>query len=537
MYGRKFIVNDSLHPATPASSSFFCCAKTILSIFSKSALAITLVACGGGDGGGNGTTSTGGSVTSQGWTPGVYKPSPTFDNFCESPRTGFSKYTGEAFPDKKGTRLDEKNFLRSWSYETYLWFEELPDLNPASYGTPQQYFELLKTNALTASGTPKDNFHWYESTESAEAWETGISYGYGIRLKVYSTTPPRDYRIAYVEPGSPAAQAGIARGARILKVDSYDLVNENSDAGLDALNEGMFPSAQGAAHSFEILDAGSTESHSVTLQSAEVSTSPVLLTKILETDSGNVGYIAFNSHVEKAEGQWINTIQQFNQVGVTDVVLDLRYNGGGLLLTASQVSYMLSGSFVQGKIFYEQIQNSKQPKLQPFPFIDYGWYSDYKNLPLPTLNLQRVYILSSNATCSASEAIINGLRGANIQVYLIGDTTCGKPYGYFPEENCGTTYYTIQLKGANALGFGEYSDGFIPSSQSNDATQVRGCRSQDDLTHPLGDANETMLATALYFRATGSCSTQAAGKLQKPKGDFIDGEFIEQDVRKLLIIK
>lgn len=517
--------------------------KSILSTLSVSTLTLILVACGGG---GNGGGSIGGifssgtstsSVANSGWTAGVYKSSTTFDNLCAAPRSGFSKYTGIAFPDKKGTALDEKNFLRSWSNETYLWFDELPDLNPGSYGTPQAYFDLLKTSKVTSSGALKDNFHFYESTEDAEAWDSGVTYGYGIQLKVYSSLPPRGYYVAFVEPNSPAALAGVKRGAKIVKIDSYDLINDVSNSGLDALNEGLFPSRLGAAHNFEIQDAGASTTRTVTLQSAEVVTSPVLLTRVLETSSGKVGYVVFNSHVEKAQDQWVQSIQQLKQAAVSDVIVDLRYNGGGLLSIAAQIGYMLAGANVQGKVFYEQIQNSKQSKLEPFPFLDYGLYGDYRNLDLPTLDLKRVYILSTNGTCSASEAIINGLRGANIQVYLIGDTTCGKPYGFYPEENCGTTYYTIQLKGANAKGFGEYSDGFVPSSLANNETLVRGCRVQDDIDHQLGDSSEAMLATALNFRANGSCSARANGKLQKPTADFVDGELLGKDVRKLLIVK
>lgn len=197
---------------------------------------------------------------------------------------------------------------------------------------------------------------------------------------------------------------------------------------------------------------------------------------------------------------------------------------------------MISGSNVAGKVFYEQIQNSKQPRLEPFPFLDEGIYGLNRNLALPTLNLNRVYILSSESTCSASEAIINGLRGANVQVFLIGGTTCGKPYGFYPEDNCGTTYYTIQLKGANAKGFGEYSDGFIPSNSDNGTTRIKGCNAEDDLTRQLGDANETMLATALRFRATGSCAAAVTRSLQKTQAEVEQGEFILPETRKIMVL-
>lgn len=513
---------------------------------------LALGACGGGDSqvlgpkdngsGDSGAVSNSGGNNNGSWVAGTYRQSSSFKNLCEIPRTGRSEFTGINFPDKKGTRIDEKNFLRSWTNETYLWFDEVTDRSPAvASQTPQDYFLQLKTNRTTNSGALKDNFHFYEPTTDAEAWDAGISYDYGLRLKVYSLIPPREYYIAYVESGSPADVAGVERGDRILKIDSYNLVNEGSSAGVTALNEGLFPTQLGAAHNFE-LQAVDGAIKQVSLQSAQIETKTVHHTSVLDTESGKVGYLVFNSHVEKAQDEMVVAINQFSQAGISDLILDLRYNGGGLLSIASQVAYMIAGTKVQDQVFYNQIQNSKQPASTPFPFLDYGLYGLNRNLDLPSLHLNRVYVLSTGSTCSASEAIINGLRGANVEVFLIGDATCGKPYGYYPEDNCGTTYYTIQLKGANAKGFGEYSDGFIPSSSDNGETLVKGCRVVDDLDHLLGDSNEAMLATALSFRATGNCASAVTrGQLQtqgqqKTQGSFNDGELILPDTRKILVL-
>jgi hypothetical protein len=123
--------------------------------------------------------------------------------------------------------------------------------------------------------------------------------------------------------------------------------------------------------------------------------------------------------------------------------------------------------------------------------------------PLPSLNLERVYVITGNNTCSASESIINGLRGVGVQVYQIGETTCGKPYGFYPEDNCGTTYFSIQFQGVNAAEFGNYSDGFVPGSADSGST-IRGCRVADDFTNELGDPLEARLQTALGFRASNN---------------------------------
>ena len=121
-------------------------------------------------------------------------------------------------------------------------------------------------------------------------------------------------------------------------------------------------------------------------------------------------------------------------------------------------------------------------------------------------------VLTSSGTCSASESIINGLRGVGVQVFQIGATTCGKPFGFYPEDNCGTTYFSIQFQGVNAQGFGEYTDGFSPSSSASaTGAAVPGCVVGDDFNHALGDPAEGRLAAALRYLADRSCPGGTTG--------------------------
>ena len=125
---------------------------------------------------------------------------------------------------------------------------------------------------------------------------------------------------------------------------------------------------------------------------------------------------------------------------------------------------------------------------------------------LPALNLNRVFVLSGPGTCSASETIINGLRGIDVEVVLIGETTCGKPYGFYPLDNCGTTYFTVQFRGVNAKNFGDYADGFSPANLTTTAgVSIPGCAVADDFSKLLGDPEEARLAAALNFMQDGSC--------------------------------
>jgi hypothetical protein len=198
----------------------------------------------------------------------------------------------------------------------------------------------------------------------------------------------------------------------------------------------------------------------------------------------------------------------------------------------------------QNRIFERSTFNDKYPNtdpvtgqaLTPMPFIDesIGFNSALLGAgqALPTLNLQRLYVLTTDDTCSASEALMNGLRGIDIEVVQIGGTTCGKPYGFYPTPNCGETYFTVQFKGENDKGFGDYSDGFAPSTSPTLASEIDGCQLNDDLEHSLGDENERLLSAALYYRDNNSCPTIVASVAKAPaKPQFIDEGYILEDTR------
>ena len=325
----------------------------------------------------------------------------------------------------------------------------------------------------------------------------GIEAGYGFEVAIVQSTPPREVRVALTEPNTPAAAAAIARGARILFVDGVDLVTSNSVADLNAA---LFPTGAGQAHSFRIQDLDGTV-RTVTLTSAQITNTPVQNVRTLATGSGKVGYLLFNDHVATSEKLLVDAINQFKADGVTDLVLDIRYNGGGTLAIASELAYMVAGATAtSGKVFERLQFNRKNPfglseadASTPFQSTGVG-LSVSDGLALPQLGLSRVTVLTGPDTCSASESIINGLRGVNVQVNVIGTTTCGKPYGFIPQDNCGTTYFAIQFKGVNNLGDGDYADGIAPT-----------CTVGDDFGHALGDPAEARLAAALTFRDTGKC--------------------------------
>jgi len=493
-------------------------------------LAIALLtACGVGDGGSSAFSSGGSSSSSasssssssgDGWVQGVYPPESQYQARCQNPRNGKDPVTGQPYPDVQGSTLDENFWLRSWTNDLYLWYGDVPDIDPGTYSDPVSYFAVLKTSATDPLGEPKDKFHFTMPTSQWEQFsQAGVDVGYGLTWALVSPSPPRQLYVAYVWTGYAAAAAGLVRGAQILTIDGVDVAN-GSD--VNTLNAGLSPSSAGETHTFTYQNPGSNTTQTVTLQAEQVTETPVPVVTTIPQQSGTVGYILFNDVIATSEQELINAINQLQQApSVSDLVLDLRYNGGGFLDIASELAYMIGGSHLASGSYFDKVAfNNKHPTtdpvtdqpITPTPFHTTAQgFSASTGTALPTLNLPRVFVLTGSGTCSASEAIINGLNGAGVQVIQIGSTTCGKPYGFYPQDNCGTTYFTIEFQGDNYAGFGDYPDGFTPQNSStasklDPSAVLPGCAVADDFNHNLGDPAEGRFAAALAYRTGGSAS-------------------------------
>jgi carboxyl-terminal processing protease len=459
----------------------------------------------------------GGSAPGSSWQTGIFQPASNFKNRCASPRSGTN--------DISGTTTDENNWLRSWTNDTYLWFNEVVDRDPATFASTLDYFALLKTTASTPSGQAKDKFHFtYDTLDWIALSQSGISAGYGASFEILSPLPPRRIVVAFVEEGEPAF-GELQRGDEIIQVDGADAVNGNTQAVVDTLNAGLYPANLNETHTFRVRALDGSE-RNVTLTSEEIFNDPVPVVDTFATPSGDVGYLLFNDHSAVAETSLAVAIDAMSDLGITDLIIDMRYNGGGYLDIASELAYMVANpTLTSGETFEELVFNSKHTStnpvtgepLTPTPFHNRTQFSNVST-PLPNLSLNRVYIITGPGTCSASESVINGLRGVDVQVYIIGSTTCGKPYGFYPTDNCGTTYFTIQFRGENDAGFGDYADGFSPANTTaNAGTLVPGCSVADDFTRELGDPAEGRIAAALSFRASNNLVCPAASGFTDPR--------------------
>ena len=480
---------------------------------------VMLTGCGGGGSGGTTRVTTPGTtgVIGPTWLQDQFQPSRNFVAQCKDPRSGSSPITHITYPDRPGSELLEKHWQRAFTHETYLWYKEVIDKDPKNFNLID-YFDQLKTTAVTDSGAKKDRFHWMEPTSGVEErTQLGVSYGYGINYdKQSSIAPPRSWQVKNVTPNTQAITAGVSRGSKLLEIDGVDFVNTTVQSDIDLINDAIFSRNEGESHTFKFIDLNNEE-YQVTLQTAAITGVPLQLAKTIATPQGKVGYLLLDSfNNATVEKDLFDEFKQFSVDQITDLVVDLRYNGGGFLALSSQLAYMVAGKDVtENKVYEKTVYNDKKASSN-IPFIDVT--IDLRRLiggdsiiqadqPLPTLDLARVYVLTTGSSCSASESFINSLIGVGIEVIQIGETTCGKPYGFVSQDNCGSTYFTVQFKGENDAGFGDYADGLVPAElpEAGKLYQVQGCLIEEDYLHSLGDEQEILLASALYYQTHNTC--------------------------------
>jgi C-terminal processing protease CtpA/Prc len=371
----------------------------------------------------------------------------------------------------------QNQFVHDALDQYYLWYSEIPDLDPALFDSPEAYLEAVRYRPLDES------FSYITTKARTDAFYSSSEFvGIGFSFR---QTRIDEVRIAQVYPNSPASEAGLTRGDYLLAVNGRSVPELLATGGFSAA---FGPSEIGVTVALEWRTRrGEERSGVVTKRVVAIPT--VSHTNIFDVNGLPVGYLHFRNFVEPSIDALNRAFAEFRTRGVVDLILDLRYNGGGLVDVAQHLGELIGGYRTNGKIFFQTVHNDKQAdRNRSVLFED----------PQEALDVPRLVVITTRSSASASELIINGLD-PHIPVTVIGDRTFGKPVGQYGFEFCEKMLFAVSFKTVNALGEGDYFGG-IPVD----------CMAGDNLDRALGNPEESSLAEALHFLRTGACSARAS---------------------------
>lgn len=382
------------------------------------------------------------------------------------------------FPEDSGdgpytcSNRDQKRFVRDATEYWYLWNDLLPDkIRVRDYDDPA---DLLAS--LTAV-QPLDSYSYIGSAAADAAFFGAGQYlGFGFSWRRDAAD---DVRLTIVFANSPAAQAGFARGQRLVALDGRSIAEIESAEGLDAVLDQ-------STLDFTLQETDGVTEFTVTVTQDVVTIEPVPQWRLIPTASGPpVGYLELVTFVATAEPELEAAFADFRANGVTDVILDLRYNGGGLVSTAELSANLLGGDVADGLVFTRTLFNADRS-------AEFDREELFVRLA-SSLSLSRLVVIATADTASASEILTNGLE-PHVEVTIVGDRTFGKPVGQLGFEFCGNVLRLTGFQTVNADGFGDYFDG-LPAD----------CAAPDDLALPVGDPADPNMLAALGYLETGAC--------------------------------
>lgn len=377
------------------------------------------------------------------------------------------------------TPIRQTLFVRDVLYEYYLYVREMTRKNPARYRGPEDYLEAVRYRDRDASFS-----YIADAEEDTLFFDESRFIGMGFSTAISGS----EMRLTEVYAGSPADAAGLRRGDRITEI--------NGQAVSSLISSGQIGTAFGAATigltvSMRVVSVdGTARTVAVTKQLVTIPT--VANVKLFTVDGRRVGYFSFRNFVRPSFEALDAAAAQFLAAGIDELVVDVRYNGGGLVSVAQFLGGLLGGLRTNGQVFTEFVHNDRNQALNETIRFE---------LPEHALTLDRVFVITTRSSASASELIINALRPF-MTVVTVGDRTFGKPVGQYSFDFCDKVFHPVAFATRNARGEGDYFNGIAPT-----------CPAADDISRPLGDPLEASLAEALGYVRTERCGAAAAAGL------------------------
>ena len=360
--------------------------------------------------------------------------------------------------------LDEKEFLHNLFLTEYLWYDQVAsNIDYSQFTEPQEMINALRID-------PYDQWSFTMTQQEYEDYTNQLTSGFGFG---YTS----DFFIYLVRINAPAYGL-LFRGDQILEINGEAVTDTLVSQASDNLN---------TATTFTLLRNGTQLDVTVTPREY---TFTVSLGKIITQGTQKVGYLRYDSFTESSVGEFESIFTIFHNDNIDELVIDLRYNGGGSVATASALLDNVTNDYASQRQMYLDWNANYQQHNSSYTFEDIDMQDGNE------LNMKRVFFLTTKGSASASEAVINALVPylGEDNIITIGNFTHGKPVG-MNGRVYGTNYYFLI--------------NFFVKNDADERTSFEGipptCLADDDITHIMGDENETMLKTALHYIETGLC--------------------------------
>ena len=378
----------------------------------------------------------------------------------------------------------------------YYFADQVPVVNLADYDSPEKLIKDLRV-------LPNDRFSYVTTIQSNnDFFEAGVTYDLGFRWKRGSENEPR---VSIIYPGGPFDLAGVNRGDIILTFNGKAWDDLDNPEYFEALGTEDNPGVT----TWVFQDAITNQEKTVNLQEARYDLKTVFHHQTFSTPAidGNIGYMYLSSFIENTEAELNTVFTEFKDNNVQELILDLRYNGGGRTRIARMLASLIAGPDTDDELLIEYRYNGKYD-----PNFVRRNFSNEPN----ALNLKRVIVLTTGSTASSSEIVINSLK-PYVDVVTIGSRTVGKPYISFSEEKCDRSMNAIYAEGFNANGVSVL--GGIEASCGATDNPVQDYPVSDIVNNT--DEVDSMIGAAIDYLNTGACEvpvTIAASLRSTPGG-------------------
>ncbi len=374
---------------------------------------------------------------------------------------------------------NQNQYVYNAMHDSYLWHEGVPVLDSTDhYSSPEELLTMLKDEDDLFS-------HIVDLKKVNRFFGLGRYNNFGfIPFLIQLKSGKEALGVVFVYPNSPAQKAGIKRGDIITKVENISTQSSN----LKRIKKKLKKENK---LTFTFWKKGKRYKKRIIKYDYAVHT--ISNVKIYHIENKKIGYMVFSDFIPSKEEEIDHIFEKFKSAQIDDLILDLRYNGGGDMNVARHLSSLIGGAYVNNRVFTHYLFNSKYSHL--------NYTTNFKEFSHNQLNLNRLFVITSKRTCSASEQLILNLRASEnqMEVIQVGQETCGKPYAYNSIGLfCDKALFLINTKAQNSDHQMISPNGLYPT-----------CVVEDNIYKAFGDREESSLKEALYYITHNRCSSQS----------------------------